>query len=313
MSLVETITSQADSPSSELTAAATPPRRPRASRRRRRAIGDSQGSRVARGVILTVVAVIFVYPLAWLVLGSLKTPDTFFSNLWGLPKSWAFQNYVDAWNIGKVGQYMLNSAIVSAATLVIVLFTALPLSFALARIRFRGSSVVLGVFAITLFLPMQLLIIPLYELEAKFGIINTYWALILPYAAGALPFAVVFGTTYMRTLPLELDEAARLDGCNTLQVFLRVIVPLARPAVATMVVMTFLSIWNEFVLALTVTQSDNVRTLPVGLLNFSQQFGGTNYPQLFAALMVATLPILTLFLIMQRQFVQGLVDGAVRA
>lgn len=285
----------------------------RHSGRRPRRLGESRRTRVIRSLGLAVICLVFAYPLAWLVLGSLKTPSTFFSNLWALPTQWSFSNYVDAWVTGNVGQYMLNSAIVSSSTLAVVLLTALPLSFALARIRFLGSRAVLGVFAVTLFLPMQLLIIPLYELESQLGIINTYLALILPYSAGALPFAVVFGTTYMRTLPLELDEAARLDGCNTLQIFLRIVAPLARPAIATMVVMTFLAIWNEFILALTVTQSDTVRTLPVGLLNFTQQFGQTNYPQLFAALTVATLPILALFIVMQKQFIQGLVDGAVRA
>lgn len=281
-------------------------RRPRSRQR------DRPGRHVVRGVGLAVIAVVFAYPMIWLVLGSLKTPSTFFANLWGVPARPDFSNYVEAWETGRIGQYMVNSAVVSLFTLAIVLATALPLSYVLARVRFRGGNALLAVFAITLFLPMQLLVIPLYELESNLGLINTYWALILPYSAGALPFAVVFGTTYMRTLPRELDEAARIDGCNTLQIFLRVIAPLARPAIATMVVMTFLSIWNEFVLALTVTQSDGVRTLPVGLLNFSQQFGGTNYPQLFAALVVSTLPILVVFLVMQRQFVRGLVDGAVR-
>ena len=312
MALIESSTVQEQAiPAGTTFASSQAPRKPTP---RRQGIGaPARGTRVVRTVALVLIAAIFAYPLAWLVLGSLKTPATFFSNLWGLPTTPDFANYSDAWSTGKIGQYLINSTIVSVSTLVIVLLTALPLSYALARVKFRGNGILLGVFAVTLFLPMQLLVIPLYELEANLGIINTYWALILPYSAGALPFAVVFGTTYMRTLPLELDEAARLDGCNTLQIFWRVIAPLARPAIATMVVMTFLSIWNEFVLALTVTQSDEVRTLPVGLLNFSQQFGGTNYPQLFAALTVATLPILTVFLIMQRQFVRGLVDGAIRA
>lgn len=279
----------------------------------RRKFGGSSATNRVRLVAIVFICVIFAYPLAWLLLGSFKTPQTFFSNLWGLPASWNFANYVDAWETGNIGRYLVNSVLVSSSTLLIVLITALPLSFALAHIKFIGSKAILGAFAVTLFLPMQLLVIPLYELESNLNIINTYWALILPYSAGALPFAVMFGTTYMRTLPVEVVEAARIDGCNVFQAFFRVIVPLARPAIGTIVVMTFLNIWNEFVLALTVTQSDDVRTLPVGLMNFSQQYGQTNYPQLFAALVVATVPILTLFALMQRQFVSGLVDGAVRA
>lgn len=170
----------------------------------------------------------------------------------------------------------------------------------------------LGLFAVTLFVPLQLLIIPLYELEDQLDIINTYLALILPYSAGALPFAVIFATTFLRTIPRDLDEAAKLDGCNLGQTFFRVITPLSRPAIATVVIMTFLNVWNEFVIALTMTQSDSVRTMPVGLLNFSQQFGQTDYPQLFAALTAATIPIFAVFVLTQKNFVRGLVDGAVK-
>jgi raffinose/stachyose/melibiose transport system permease protein len=214
--------------------------------------------------------------------------------------------------VGKIGRYLVNSAVVSGATLLIVLATALSLSYAIVRATSGFGKLALGLFSVTLFLPMQLLIIPLFELEVRLGLIDTYWGLILPYSAGTLPFAVVFGVTYLRTLPIELFEAALLDGCHHGQIFARIVVPLARPAIATIVVMTFLNIWNEFVLSLTLTQSDTVRTIPVGLLNFTNQFGLTNYPTMFAALVVATVPIVAVFLLVQRQFVRGLVDGAVR-
>jgi raffinose/stachyose/melibiose transport system permease protein len=268
---------------------------------------------IPKYVLMAVILVVFAYPLVWMVFGALKTPETFFSNLWGLPTTWDFQNFVDAWNVGNIGRYLINSAVVSVSSVLLVLILSLPMSFVLARIRFTGSRVIFAVFLITLFVPLQLLIIPMYELEANLGIINTYWALILPYSAGALPFAVVFATSFFRSLPIELDEAARLDGCNPGQTFIRVCLPLARPAIATVVILSFLNVWNEFILALTLTQSDAVRTIPVGLLNFSQQMGQTNYPQLFAALTLATVPIFVVFVLTQKQFVQGLVDGAVKS
>lgn len=267
---------------------------------------------IPRIVILAIICVIFAYPLVWMVLGAFKTQQTFFSNLWALPAAWNFDNFIQAWSVGNIGQYIVNSMVVSVSSVALVLVLSLPMSFALARVKFRGSRVVFGLFLITLFVPLQLLIIPLYELEANLGIINTYWALILPYAAGALPFAVVFATSFFRSLPMELDEAARLDGCNLGQTFVRVCLPLARPAVATVVILSFLNVWNEFIVALTLTQSDSVRTIPVGLLNFSQQMGQTNYPQLFAALTMATIPILVVFLLTQKQFISGLVEGAVK-
>ncbi|MFE3261080.1 carbohydrate ABC transporter permease [Nocardia sp. NPDC059091] len=284
--------------------AANEPRKPR--RKRSLVFG------VPRAVVLILVCVLFAYPLIWMALGAFKTQSTFFANLWGLPSTWDFQNFIDAWSVGNIGRYLLNSIVVTGSSVLLVLVLSLPLSFALARTLFTGGKVIFGLFIITLFMPLQLLIIPMYELEANLGIINTYWGLILPYAAGALPFSVVFATSFFQGLPAELDEAARLDGCNIGQIFVQIFLPLSRPVIATIVILTFLNTWNEFILALTLTQSDSVRTIPVGLLNFSQQMGQTNYPQLFAALTMATIPIFVVFLLTQKQFISGLVEGAVK-
>ena len=261
---------------------------------------------------LIVISVVFAYPLVWMVLGAFKTQGSFYTNLWGLPTHWQWSNFSAAWTVGRMGRYLLNSVIVSVVSVGLVLFLSYPLAYAIARLKFIGHNVVLAMFAVTLFIPGQLLIVPLFALEADLGIIDTYWALILPYVASGLPFAVVFATTYLRTIPLELEEAAIIDGCNPGQVLVRIMLPISRPAFATLVVFTFLNVWNEFVLALTVTQSDSVRTLPVGLLNFSQQFGTTNYPQLFASLTLSAIPVVAVFLACQRQFVRGLIAGAVK-
>lgn len=265
-----------------------------------------------RAFLIVLICVVFGYPLIWMVLGAFKTQSTFFSNMWGLPATWRVDNFVQAWSVGNIGRFLINSVVVSASSVALVLVLSLPMSFTLARVKFPGIRVVFGLFLVTLFVPLQLLIIPLYGLEANLGLINSYLGLILPYSAGALPFAVVFATSFFASLPLELDEAARLDGCNPGQVFIRICLPLAKPAVATVVILTFLNVWNEFILALTLTQTDDVRTIPVGLLNFSQQMGATNYPQLFAALTLATIPILAVFLVTQKQFISGLTEGALK-
>lgn len=267
---------------------------------------------IATHIGLIFVSVIFAYPLLWMVLGAFKTQGTFYTNLWGLPDQWQWSNFSDAWTVGRMGRYLLNSVIVSVSSVALVLILSYPMSYAIARLKFRGHSIVLGLFAITLFVPAQLLLVPLYALETQLGIVDTYWALILPYTASGLPFAVIFASTYLRTIPKELEEAAVIDGCNPGQVLLRIMLPISRPAFATLIVFTFLNVWNEFIIALTVTQSDTVRTLPVGLLNFSQQFGTTNYPELFAALTLSALPVTVVFLLCQRQFVRGLVAGAVK-
>jgi raffinose/stachyose/melibiose transport system permease protein len=263
-------------------------------------------------VALVLVCVVFAYPLVWMVLGAFKTQGTFYSDLWGLPDSWHWSNFATAWTVGHIGRYLLNSVVVTGLSVLLVLLLGYPLAYALARMRFPGNRAVLGLFAVTLFVPIQLLLIPIYELELQLGIVNTYWALILPYAAGALPFAVIFASTYLRSIPMELEEQAEIDGASRGRILLRIMVPLSRPALATVVVFTFLNVWNEFVIALTVSQSDSVRTLPVGLLNFSQQFGTTNYPELFAALTLSAAPVIGVFLLCQRQFIQGLMAGAVK-
>jgi raffinose/stachyose/melibiose transport system permease protein len=269
-------------------------------------------NRAARHVLLVLVCLVFGYPLIWMVLGAFKTQQTFFSDLWGLPQHWNWSNFSDAWSTGHIGRYLLNSIIVTGVSVLLVLGLGYPLAYAIARMRFRGNRLLLGLFAITLFVPIQLLLIPIYELEGQLGIVDTYWALILPYSAGALPFAVIFASTYLRSIPRELEEAAMLDGAHQGRILTQIMMPLSRPALATVVIFTFLNVWNEFVIALTVTQSDSVRTLPVGLLNFSQQFGITDYPQLFGALTMSALPIIAVFLLCQRQFIQGLVAGAVK-
>jgi ABC-type glycerol-3-phosphate transport system permease component len=263
-------------------------------------------------VALILICVVFAYPLVWMVLGAFKTQGTFYSDLWGLPDSWHWSNFSTAWSVGHIGRYLLNSVVVTGLSVILVLLLGYPLAYALARMRFPGNRAVLGLFAVTLFVPIQLLLIPIYELELNLNIVNTYWALILPYAAGALPFAVIFASTYLRSIPIELEEQAEIDGASRGRILVRIIVPLSRPALATVVVFTFLNVWNEFVIALTVSQSDSVRTLPVGLLNFSQQFGTTNYPELFAALTLSAAPVIGVFLLCQRQFIQGLVAGAVK-
>lgn len=275
-------------------------------RSRRRATG--QTNPILRLLVLSALTIVFTYPFVWMVLSSLKTPETFFTAFFALPETLNFQNYAEAWSSGMAG-YLFNSIVVTSGTVALVLVLCLPLAYALARLQFPGRRVIFAGFLIVLFVPMPLAIIPLYELVAKLGLINTYAAMILPYAAGALPFAVVFTTAYFRTLPLELDEAATLDGANPGQAFFHVALPLARPAIATVVILTFFGAWNELLVALTLTQSASVRTIPVGLLSFSPAYGVADFPQMFAALTIATLPVFIVFVIFQRQFIAGLVQG----
>jgi raffinose/stachyose/melibiose transport system permease protein len=268
--------------------------------------------RAGTHLLLLVAAVVFGYPLLWMLFGAGKTMRTFFSNLWWVTSPYHWSNYVDVWTSGSVGRYLLNSVIVTSASIALNLVLTYPLAFAIARIRFLGHRLVHAIFAICLFVPIQLMIIPLYSLENDLHLLDTYWALILPYTATQMPFSVVFVTAYLRTIPREVEEAAALDGCSRLRMMTAMMVPLSMPAFATAVIFGFLHVWNEFLIALTVTHSPGVRTIPLGLLNFMQQQDQPDFAKIFAALAISVVPIFAVFLSCQRQFISGLMAGATK-
>lgn len=276
-----------------------------------RALGKrSPLSRVGLYGTLAIATLIFGYPLLWMLFGAGKTMQTFFYHLWWVASPYHWSNFADVWTQGHVGRYLVNSAIVTVASIALNLLLVYPLAYAVARMRFLGHKFVLGIFAICLFVPVQLMVIPLFSLENGFHILDTYWALILPYTAMTMPFSVVFVTSFLRTIPREIEEAATIDGCSRIRIMVRIMIPLSVPAFATAVVFGFLHVWNEFLIALTLTHSTNVRTLPLGLLNFMQQQDQPDFARIFAALAESVVPIFAVFLACQRQFLNGLMAGA---
>jgi raffinose/stachyose/melibiose transport system permease protein len=290
-----------------LLAAAPGPRR-----HRRGLFADHPARTAARHAVLVLACVISVYPLVWMVFGSLKSGANFFTGLWGPPSHPVWSNFTNAWSTGDLGRFLINSVIVTGTTVVLVCALGYLLAYAIGRMQMRGSTAILAIFAVSLFVPSQLLLIPIYVLESHAHLLNNYWSLFLPYTAAALPFSVIFLVAYLRSIPREIEEAAIVDGCGSLRVLWHIMVPLSRPAFATVVIFTFLGSWNEFLLALTLVQTNTHRTLPVGLLNFSQAYGPTNYSYVFAALTISAAPIIAVFVVFQKQFIGGLTAGAVR-
>jgi raffinose/stachyose/melibiose transport system permease protein len=279
---------------------------------RRRLFAGHPAETAARHSMLVLACVISAYPLVWMLFQSLKGPANFYTNIWGPPSHPLWSNFAGAWSSGDLGRYMVNSVIVTGGTVIVVCVLGYLLAYGIQQLHVRGGRLIVGVFAVSLFLPVQLLLIPLYLLEIHAGLLNNYWSLILPYAAAGLPFAVIFLAAYLRSVPREIEEAAIVDGCGSLQVLWRVMVPLSRPAFATVVIFQFLNSWNEFLLAMTMIQSDSRRTLPVGILNFFQTYNVTNYAYIFAALTMSAVPIIAVFVVFQRQFIGGLTAGAVK-
>jgi len=273
----------------------------------------SAGSRQAVCyVTLLILAAAVLYPFITLIFGSLKREGEFFANPVGFPKTWQWYNYVDAWQQAHIGQFTINSAIVAAGTVLLTLFCAGTASYALSRFSFPGNRIIYLAFIILLTLPVQVYIIPLYVVVVKARLADNLLGLILCYATGSLPLSVFLFKTYFDAIPTELLDAARLDGCGDWLTFTRVVLPLSRPIIATVSIFTFVQAWNEFFLALIFIHNPDRQTLPLGLQAFFVNQFQTQFPQLFATLIISIAPIVIVYLLLQRQFIAGLTAGAVK-
>lgn len=251
--------------------------------------------------VLILGAVIVLLPLLVVLLTSFApsgAPLQFFSN-----KSWSFANYQEAWQRGKFLLAFVNSTIVALAVIAFQTVTSALAGYALARLKFRGRQALLLIVLATLVIPFQLLVIPVF-LVLKWGhLINTYWALILPTAANG--FSIFLLRQYFLTIPVELEEAAAIDGANKLQILWRVMLPLARPALLTLFLFTFIGEWNDVFKPLVFTTRPELRTVQLALAEFQEQFTN-NWPLMMAAVTIATIPVMLLFLVGQRQFIRGI-------
>lgn len=264
-------------------------------------------------VLLTAAAVIWVFPFVWMVASSFKTNREFLSaglDLW--PSTFRFDNYARAWEVGNFSQYFQNSLLVAAATVIVVVIVSALTGYALARVRFPGKRPLVVLYAATLFIPKGYTIIPVYQLIRALGLLDTLPGLILA-EVGAAPvlFALLF-MAHFAGIPKELDEAAELDGATFGQTFLHVMLPLAKPMIATTIVLQFMWTWNSFFtpLVLTLNQPE-LRTLTVGMYSFVGEYNA-DWTGLTAAALISIMPILILFLVLQRYFIAGL-TGSVKS
>jgi len=223
--------------------------------------------------------------------------------------NWSLANYQAAWQQGKFLLAFANSTLVAIAVTAFQILTSALAGYALARLKFRGRQALLLVVLATLVIPFQLLVIPIF-LVLKWGhLINTYWALILPTAVNG--FGIFLLRQYFQTIPVELEEAAAIDGANRLQILWRVMLPLARPALVTLFLFTFIGEWNDLFKPLVFTTRPELRTVQLALAEFQEQFTN-NWPLMMAAVTIATVPVMVLFLIGQRQFIQGIATTGIK-
>jgi raffinose/stachyose/melibiose transport system permease protein len=271
---------------------------------------QAAGIKVLSHIVLATFAIIVVYPVVWMVFASFKSETELVTNIWGPPQALAFENYVEAWRTANLGFALLNSVIVSLAVVVLVTVLAAMAGYALAKFRFRFATAILLIFILTMQAPVP--VIPLYVMLVQLGLTNSYPALILPMVAGGLPLSIFIFQAYFRTIPRELSEAAVVDGCSPLVAFLRVIIPISAPVFATIAILQFLGAWNEYFLPLILIRSPEMRTLPLAIQVFFYDWGRSEWSQVFAALTIGSVPMIVVYLLMQRQFIQGLTSGAVK-
>ncbi|OPG06726.1 carbohydrate ABC transporter permease [Microbispora sp. GKU 823] len=256
-------------------------------------------------VVLTAGLVVWLMPFAWMVLGSFKTQDEIFAD----PPTWWPQsptggNFARWLTQLHFGTYFTNSLVVAVLTVLGNLLFCSMVGYALAKMDFAGKRILLGVVLVTIMVPGVVTFVPLFVIVAKMGILNSYGALVLPFLTQ--PVGVFLMRQFMLDIPDSLMEAARIDGASELRIFIRIVMPLCGPALATLGILTFLGSWNNFLWPLVASQSESMYTLPVALSLYSTGQYSTDYGTLLAGAVLIITPILALFVFLQRYFVQGI-------
>jgi raffinose/stachyose/melibiose transport system permease protein len=260
---------------------------------------------------LTIISLVTLLPVILTLVSSFKSNQDFYYNTYSLPTVWHFSNYSDAWTSATMGRFFLNSVVITVSGVAINLVGSVPLAYALARFRFRLNAP-LYVFVVGgLIAPVQLLGLSLLQWVKTLGMFDTYWSLILPYAALGMPVAVLILSGFFRQLPRELEEAGLIDGANPFQVFLMIMLPLIRPALAAVIIFNGIGIWNDFFLPLVLAYTPDIQTLPIGILTLFGAYS-SNWGTIFAAVIIASLPVIVAYFFLTKQFIAGLSAGAVK-
>lgn len=264
-------------------------------------------------LFLILWAVISLYPLVWMVFYSFKNNlEIFTTNPFGIPEVFRIENYIKAWESFNIPSYFMNSIKVTGATIFFVLLFATPFSYAVARMQFRGQHGLRMLTMVGLFIPLQVIMIPLAVLVRDLHINNTLWAVIVPYTAFNLSFSIMVMYGYFRSLPFELEESACLDGASLLTCLIRVILPNVKSAMMTVSIFIFMNVWNEFNLANILLTKEPLKTLQLGLLFFQGEYT-TDWGAMGATMVIASIPTVLIYALFSEQVEKAMtVGGAVK-
>lgn len=264
-------------------------------------------------ILLIFITFVTVYPLLWNLVVSFMTNTEFLTNPFAWPDSLQFDNYVRAWEKANIAKYFFNSVFITVVSVVILLIFVVPASYALSRYQFIGSRVINILYMSCLFVQATYIMVPLFLQLNRFHMLDNRLAICLVYAVLQFPFSIFLLSGFIQSIPKDYEEAAQLDGCTHWGTLRRIIVPMARPGIATVTMLTAMGFWNEYSLALVLIQSEEKKTLPVGLANlFEVQRYATDWSALFAALIIVLIPTIILYVVGQKQLLQGISMGGIK-
>jgi len=261
-------------------------------------------------VIFVVTCIVVLYPLVWMLYTSLKPQWEIFVNPFSLPSKLSLSNYGKAWGRGQFGRAFANSMIVTIPSVAGIVFFSSLAGYAFGRFRFKGDRIVFLLFLAGMIVPVQTIIIPSFQVVKRLGLLNTYFALIFTYFSWG-QVGILILTAFFAGLPHELTDAARIDGCNEFQIYGRIALSLAKPAIATVAIFYFVWVWNSFLYPLIYVTEEEMNTIPLSLMMFRGMFS-VDWGSQCAALSIATVPAVVVYLIFQDKFVRGLSAGALK-
>lgn len=267
--------------------------------------------RLIINLVVALFSVTCFYPVIWMIYSSLKTGPEFNRNILALPEKLNFENYVKAFKMGKIGLYSLNSLFNAVVSCALVILFAFIVGYFIARYKFRGRKLIYTMFLFGMLVPIHALLVPVFIQYKNFGLFDNRLTLIIPYVALGMPFAIFLMEGFIKTVPKELEEAAYIDGSNFFSTMFRVVFPVCKPTLVTIGILSFLDGWNEYPFALVLIRSDTLKTISLGLLNFNGQYS-KEYTIQMAGLIMAMIPIIVIYAIMNKQIIEGMTGGAVK-
>ena len=262
-------------------------------------------------IFMAIYVVLIFYPLFNMVISSLKTTREIFANPFGFPETLLFENYRTVWVVRGFGVYFKNSVIVTFIAMAFVILFGSMASYGVSRYKYRLRTWIYMLFLSGIMLPLKIAIIPLFLLVRNLGLMDSHLSIIMIFIAMGLPSTVFILSGFMKTIPLDLEYAARIDGCNDWAIYGRIVMPITKSAIALVTIYNAVPIWNDFFFPLVFIQSNRLKTLPVGLSTFFGQFS-TNWSLLFTGLSIAIIPMLVLYVFMSKYFIRGMTAGAIK-